>query len=139
MLNAFRVPLDAATALYLLDLPGYGYARVSQTERAGFRRLLTGVLARPHLAGAVWLLDLRHAPSALDRDMQDQLAARGARVLAAFTKADKLPRGQRLERARALRDTLALDEEQTVITSARTGEGILDLRDAIAGLVGDRA
>lgn len=139
MLNAFRVPLDTVTALYLLDLPGYGYARVSQTERAGFRRLLTGVLARPHLAGAVWLLDLRHAPSALDRDMQDQLAARGAPVLAAFTKADKLPRGQRLERARALRDTLALDEEQTVITSARTGEGIPDLRDAIAGLVGDRA
>lgn len=131
LLNVFRTP-----DYYVLDLPGYGYARVAKTERAGFRLLLAGVVERPRLAGAVWLLDMRHEPSTDDRDMQDLLAAENVRVLAALTKADKLPRGQRVERARALRETLGLDEEQMVITSALTGDGIPELREAVAGLLG---
>ena len=130
MLNVFRLP-----DFYFIDLPGYGYARVSQTERAAFRRLLAHVLERPRLAGAVWLLDLRHEPSADDRAMQDMLRGEAVPVLAALTKADKLPRGQRLERARALRETLQLDDDQMVVTSATTGDGVTELRDAIAALV----
>ena len=79
---------------------------------------------------------MRHEPSTDDRDMQDLLAAEHVRVLAALTKADKLPRGQRVERASALRDALGLDEEQMVITSALTGDGIPELREAVAGLLG---
>ena len=120
---------------YLLDLPGYGYARASRTERAGFRRLLDGVLARPRLAGVVWLLDIRHEPSADDRAMREAFAAAGTRVLAALTKHDKLPRGQRVRRAGALRAAVALDEDQIVSTSARAGEGITELREAIAALL----
>jgi GTP-binding protein len=138
LLNVFHVPRTTHHDFYILDLPGYGYARVSQTDRVGFRRLLAGVLERPRLAGAVWLLDLRHEPSADDRAMQDLLASQDVRVLAAFTKADKLPRGPRLARARALGATLALDEEQMVITSAQTGDGIPELREAIESLVGAR-
>lgn len=130
LLNVFRLP-----DCYVLDLPGYGYARVSQVERAGFRRLLADVLERPRLAGAVWLLDLRHEPSADDRAMQDLLSGGAVRVLAAFTKADKLPREQRLKRARALQESLHLDDDQVVTTSATTGDGIADLREAIAALV----
>ena len=128
-------PLPAPLSLYFLDLPGYGYARVSQTERAAFHRLLDGVLQRPRLAGAVWLLDLRRDPSADDHAMQDVLAAGGVRVLAAFTKADKLPRGQQRERAHALRVALHLDDEQTVSTSAKTGDGVAELREAIGELI----
>jgi GTP-binding protein EngB required for normal cell division len=57
-------------------------------------------------------------------------------VLAAFTKADKLPRGRRLERERTLRSALALDAEQSILTSARSGEGIGELREAVDELIG---
>ena len=121
-------------SLYLLDLPGYGYARAAKGERAGFARLLAGVLERPRLSGVVWLLDIRHDPSTDDAAMQDRLAAAGVPVLATLTKGDKLPRGQRLRRAAALRAVVGLDEDQVIVTSAHTGEGIPDLRDAVAAL-----
>jgi GTP-binding protein len=121
-------------ALYLLDLPGYGYARASKSERAQFALLVRHVLHRPRLAGIVWLLDARHEPSASDREMQDLLAAAGTGVLAAVTKGDKLPRGRQSEREAALRQALTLDLDQVVLTSARTGLGIPDLREAITAL-----
>lgn len=127
-------PLPPLRSLYFLDLPGYGYARASKTDRAAFTRLLRHALARARLGGVVWLLDVRHEPSAGDRDMQDRLAATATPVLAVFTKSDKLSRGRCAERAGALTATLALDEDQTLVTSARTGEGIPDLREAIVAL-----
>lgn len=130
MMNVFLVE-----NFYFLDLPGYGWARVSQVERAAFHLLLDGVLRRPRIAGAVWLLDLRRDPSPDDQAMQDLLSAGGVRVLAAFTKADKLPRGQQRDRARELRVALRLEDEQTVSTSAKTGDGVADLKEAIAELV----
>jgi GTP-binding protein len=128
-------PLPTSHSLYFLDLPGYGYARVSKTERAAFANLLRHVLVRPRLAGVVWLLDIRHEPSAGDRDMQDLLAGAHARVLAAATKSDKLSRTRRTEQALALRQTLGLDEEQLVVTSAQTKEGMDELREAVTALV----
>lgn len=123
-----------APTCHLLDLPGYGYARASKSERAGFRRLLAGVLRRPRLAGVVWLLDIRHDPSRDDQAMHEALAATGVPVLAALTKGDKLPRGQRARRRAALRQTLALADDQLVVTSARTRDGIAELRAAVAAL-----
>jgi len=131
-------PRTAHRAFYFLDLPGYGYARASHAERHAFRGLVTGALERPRLAGVVWLLDSRREPSADDRAMQELFGGRATRVLAALTKSDKLPRGLRLTRERELRETLALDADQLVVTSAREKEGIEDLRDAIAGLVQPR-
>lgn len=133
MLNVYAV----SGALYFLDLPGYGYARASKAERASLRRLVHHALARERLRGVVWLLDIRHEPSAEDRTMQDLFAAREIRVLAALTKGDKFPRGRRREREQALRVALVLPEDQTIVTSARTGEGIPELRDAIAGLIAE--
>jgi len=127
------------TAYYLLDLPGYGYARAGQVERAAFRGLITHTLERNGLAGVVWLLDVRRDPSEEDRGMQDRLAARGTRVLAAVTKSDKLPRAERLRREQAIRTALGLDDDQIVLTSARSREGIVELRQAVAELVRRRA
>jgi GTP-binding protein len=132
-LNVFEIPLPPS--LYLLDLPGYGYARASKGELTAFRGLLTHVVRRPRLAGVVWLLDIRRDPSPEDQAMQDTFAGAGTRVLAALTKSDKLPRGQRLARAAALRETLAVAADQLILTSARTGEGIPELREAVAGLI----
>lgn len=132
--NVFNV----ADTFYLVDLPGYGYARVSRAERQRFRRLIERYLtARDTLAGALWLLDARRDPSPDDRWMATMLTATGAPVLAAITKADKLPRGRRLARARAIVDSVGLPEDQCVVTSAETKEGVPQLRQAIEQLVAE--
>ena len=120
---------------YFLDLPGYGYARAGKAQRAAFRGLLKHALLREQLRGVVWLLDIRHLPSVDDRVMQDALAEGAMHVLAALTKGDKLSREQRRIRERDLRGELELPEDQVLVTSARTGEGIAELREAIAGLI----
>ena len=130
MLNVFEMD-----AYYLLDLPGYGYARASQTDRRAFRLLIRHALERPALAGVVWLLDIRRDPSEEDQAMQDLFAERGTRVLAAVTKSDTLGRAEKPPRERELRHALALDDDQLIVTSARKNEGIEELREAIRGLV----
>ena len=122
-------------AYYVLDLPGYGYARASQTDRRAFRLLITHVLERRRLAGVLWLLDIRREPSDDDRAMQELFAERKTPVLAALTKSDAVARAARTRRERELRSALELDEDQMIVTSAREKEGIEDLRDAIAGLI----
>jgi len=116
-------PVPLPPSLYLLDLPGYGYARASKGELTAFRGLLNHVVKRTRLVGVVWLLDIRRDPSVEDQAMQDAFAAGGTRVLAA------------LARAAALREALAVAADQMIITSARTGEGIPELREAVAALV----
>ena len=120
---------------YCLDLPGYGYARVGKAQRTAFRGLLKHTLRREWLRGVVWLLDIRHPPSVDDRAMQDVLVEGGTHVLAALTKGDKLTSAKRGARERELRDELGLPEDQVVVTSAKTGDGIVELRDAIEELV----
>jgi GTP-binding protein len=122
---------------YLVDLPGYGWARASRADRAGYARLLRAYVGeRRALAGIVWLLDLRHPPSPDDRAMGGLLGARRVPVLAALTKADAVPRGRRPARVRDILRELELGEDQCLVTSARTKEGIEDLRQSIDGLVG---
>ena len=127
---------DVDGRYYLVDLPGYGYARASQAERAAFHRLLEQYLtAREALAGVVWLLDIRHDPSPDDRAMGDLLAAREVPLVAALTKADKLPHGRRAGRRTEIAAALGIPEDQCITTSAKTKAGIADLRGSIKGLV----
>ncbi|HKA60508.1 MAG TPA: ribosome biogenesis GTP-binding protein YihA/YsxC [Gemmatimonadales bacterium] len=130
-LNVFRM----GTSYYFLDLPGYGYARIGKAQRAAFRGLLKHTLRREGLRGVVWLLDIRHAPSDEDWAMQESLAEAETHVLAALTKADKLSTAQRRAREHELRQELELPEDQIVVTSAKTGEGIMELKEAIGGLI----
>jgi GTP-binding protein len=129
--NVFRI----GDSHYFLDLPGYGYARAGKSQRAVFRGLVKHALRRERLTGVVWLLDIRHPPSADDRAIQEVLVEDETRVLAALTKGDKLTPTKRSTRERELRDDLGLPEDQMIVTSAKTGEGIADLREAIEGLV----
>jgi len=133
-LNVFLIP-GPLTPLYFLDLPGYGYARAGKAQRAAFRGLVKHALRRERLRGVVWLLDIRHALSADDQAMQDALADEATQVLAALTKGDKLSSAKRSTRERELREELGLPEDQVTVTSAKTGEGIADLKEAIAGLI----
>src|SRR5438105_4906125 len=130
-LNIFQI----GSSHYFLDLPGYGYARAGKEQRASFRRLLRYALERERLRGVVWLLDIRHPPSVDDRAMQDTLAEGEKHVLAALTKGDQLSHAPRRDRERERRDELGLPEDQVIVTSAKTGEGIADLRDAIEALI----
>src|SRR3989449_10668286 len=120
---------------YLLDLPGYGYAKASHTDRRAFRLLITHVLGRARLAGVLWLLDIRREPSDDDRAMQELFAERETPVLAALTKSDAVGRAARAHRERELRDALELGDDQVIVTSAREKLGIEELREAIGGLI----
>lgn len=131
-----EVPLPTNHAFYLLDLPGYGYARASQTDRRKFGLLIKHALKRPRLAGVVWLLDIRHEPSAEDMGIHEVFSAASTPILAALTKGDTLSRGRRLDRARALGAAVNLPTDQVIVTSARTKDGMPELREAIAALVG---
>lgn len=134
LLNAFRLP-----GFYLVDLPGYGFARAGKAARAGYRRLVTRYLGeRPSLAGVVWLLDVRHDPSRDDLEIQRLLIEGGRPVLAALTKSDKLTRTAGLARTRALAAALGLHEDQVQLTSAKSGQGIAELGQSILATVGGK-
>lgn len=127
LLNFYRLP-----GLYLVDLPGYGFARASKGARAGYRRLMTEYLRnRPSLAGVVWLLDIRHQPSTDDLEMQRLLVQSSRPVLAVFTKADKLTRSALPVRARELAEALGLQQDQVEITSSHSKLGIAELATSI--------
>jgi GTP-binding protein len=133
LLNAFRLP-----TFYLVDLPGYGFARAGKAARAGYRRLVTGYLRdRPGVAGVVWLLDVRHPPSRDDLEIQELLAGSGRPVLVALTKADKLTRSAQAARVRELATALGLQEDQVQLTSTRSRLGIADLAQSIVAATGD--
>jgi GTP-binding protein len=132
LLNAFRLP-----GFYLVDLPGYGFARASKSARLAYRALVNGYLMnRAELAGVVWLLDIRHQPSVDDLDMQQILIESGRPVLAALTKADKLTRSAQSSRARELAEAVELPGDQVHPTSARTRLGIAELAESIMAAIG---
>ena len=127
---------DVDNRFYLVDLPGYGYARASKSARAKFHRLITGYLeAECALAGTVWLLDLRRDPSAEDHRMGNLLADRGVPVLIACTKADKIGRSHRAARLAQIASAVAVPTEQCIMTGSAGSEGIEELREAIEGAV----
>lgn len=132
LLNAFRLP-----GLYLVDLPGYGFARAGKAARAEYRRLVDRYLReRPTLAGVVWLLDVRHPPSKDDLAMQVLLAESGRPVLVALTKADKLTRSAQAARVREMATALGVQEDQMQLTSSASRAGIADLAASILAAVG---
>jgi GTP-binding protein len=132
LLNVFRLP-----DFYLVDLPGYGFARAGKTARAGYRRLVTRYLGeRSRLSGVVWLLDLRHQPSKDDLEIQRLLIESQRPVLAALTKSDKLTRSLGQARARELTAALGLQENQVQLVSSKSRAGIAELGESILATVG---
>jgi GTP-binding protein len=121
---------------YLVDLPGYGFANVSKAERAGFSRLIKTYLSKRHdLIGIVWLLDIRRDPSREDLEIADMIVDRGMPALMAITKADKVTKTHRSRRLKAIAESLGVQEEQCLLSSAKTDEGIGDLVGSIETLV----
>jgi GTP-binding protein len=120
----------------LVDLPGYGYARISKERKAEWLPLIEGYLRRATaLRGVVQLLDVRHAASNDDLLMLDFLADVGVPTIVALTKIDKLRTNELPARMRELALQLQLDEEQMIPFSATTNVGRDDLASAVVSLV----
>jgi GTP-binding protein len=116
--------LDWGPGLRLVDLPGYGFARVSKAERAQWGRMVRGYLeARESLVMLLLVLDLRHPPRDTDLQLLEWARAAEIQLLVLFTKADKLSRNQAAVRRRALLEEARLEAGEALLFSARTGLG----------------
>lgn len=132
-INFFRVN----NGFVLVDLPGYGYARISKEKKSEWRPMIESYLRRTtQLRGIVLLLDIRREPSDDDRAMLDFLAEVEVPAIVALTKTDKLSKAAAREQAGVIARSLALEPEQIIPFSAQTGEGRVELLEAITMLVG---
>lgn len=110
---------------YFVDVPGYGYAKVSKTERAKWGQMLeTYLTQRDTLKAVLSVVDLRHAPSSEDVQMYEFLKYYELPVIVVATKADKIPRGKWNKHIKIVKDTLNFDEnDEFIMFSSETGEG----------------
>src|ERR1700716_748991 len=123
-INFFRVN----NTFVLVDLPGYGYARISKAKKAEWRPMIESYLRRStQLRGIVLLLDIRREPSDDDRAMLDFLAEMEVPTIVALTKKDKLTKAAAEKRTAEIARALALASEQVIPFSAHTGEGRVEL------------
>lgn len=126
-------------AFYFVDVPGYGFAKVSKLERASWGRMIeTYLMNREQLNGVVLIVDIRHQPTADDRMMMDFLKYYQIPTIVIATKADKISRGKRAKHLKQIKETLQLDKDVPLIPfSAKTGEGKDEAWQTISWLIGE--
>jgi len=118
--------------LYVVDLPGYGYAKVARRLRDQWGRELGAYLNQEErLAGVMTLIDVRHGPSALDLELQSFLVASGLNRLVVLTKGDKVGRSKRRQMQDQIQKQLGIPT-RPLVTSVTSGEGRRELLDAIS-------
>jgi GTP-binding protein len=123
---------------YMVDLPGYGFAKVSKSMQIGWRKLITQYLEeRSSLRCVVVIVDLRHPPKTQDIQLLNWLREKGIGSLPVYTKADKLS-GNEISKNAALLDAgFGISASRRIIFSAKSGLGNDALRDAIAAFMSD--
>ena len=111
--------------LYYVDLPGYGYAKVAQSEKEKWGKMIENYLHRSKMLRAVFLLvDIRHEPSANDRMMYDWMVYNGFRPVIIATKLDKINRSQIQKQVKLIRTGLGMEKEDLLFPfSAQTKQG----------------
>jgi GTP-binding protein len=109
----------------LVDLPGYGYAKVPRQVQAGWRSMVeTYLRERELLRGVVHIVDVRHPPTEQDQQLREWLLFEGVEVVTVATKADKLNRSQRSAHIREVRQTLAMPPDAPLLLfSSQNREG----------------
>lgn len=129
-LNYYRINDE----MYFVDVPGYGYAKVSKSEREAWGRMIESYLRqREELRLVIQLVDLRHPPTALDISMYEWLSHYDIPLCVVGTKADKLSRNLVAKHGRILRETLGMPKKSSlVLFSSETGEGRDELWRIIA-------
>jgi GTP-binding protein len=111
--------------LHFVDVPGYGYAKVSKTERAAWGKMIeTYFTRREQLRAAVQIVDLRHPPSKDDVMMYEFLKHHEIPCIIIATKADKIPKGKWQKHLKVVRETLDVDKnDRMILFSSETGLG----------------
>jgi GTP-binding protein len=129
-LNYYRINTD----LFFVDLPGYGYAKVSKTLREQWGKFIEQyLLEREELALLLLIIDLRHPPSKDDQAMYDWLKHGGVPICVVATKADKIPKGKWQKHLNVIRKELAFDpSDEIVLFSSETGLGKDELWQVIS-------
>lgn len=118
--------------LYFVDLPGYGFARVSRSEKERWRSLVGAYFSEPsRIALGILVVDARHKPTADDRLMANWFRETGRPFVVAANKADKLSAAELSPALSLIAGTLELDESSLLPFSARTGIS----REALLGIV----
>jgi len=112
-------------SLYFVDVPGYGYAKVSKKEREAWGKMIeTYFTKRKELLAVLLIVDLRHPPTADDVTMYDFLKHYELPCIVVATKADKIPRGKWDKHKKVAKETLNLDpRDEIVVFSSETGLG----------------
>ena len=120
-INFYRINQD----MYYVDLPGYGYAKVSVEVKAKWGKMIERYLKNSKALKCVFLLiDIRHEPSANDRLMYDWIVSNGYHPVIIATKLDKIKRSQTAKQVKLIRDTLGMEKEGVIIPfSAETKQG----------------
>ncbi len=139
-INFFRVDAMSAAEervdFFLVDLPGYGYAKVPQSVKKQWQDLLEWYLRNsPQLKGVVQLIDVRHEPNEADRTMIKYLFETEMPALFVLTKVDKLTRSARAAQVRSVVKSLGVDPDQVIEFSAVTGEGKDELLDTLESIL----
>jgi GTP-binding protein len=127
-INFYRIRAELAGEdddFFLVDLPGYGFARAPRPVREAWKPLIEAYLGRssPELLGVVQLIDARHDPTPEDLKMIDYLASIEVPTLIVLTKIDKLRNTEREKRTRVIVAQLGIEAEQVIPFSATSGEG----------------
>jgi GTP-binding protein len=129
-INYFALAQDR----YLVDLPGYGYAKVPVEVQSRWNQLLSTYLrSRAALRGLVVIMDVRHPLTPLDQQLLDWFAPTGKPVLVLLTKADKLTRQRGAAQLRAVRK--ALNQCEVILFSSVSGTGLEEARQFIEALL----
>jgi GTP-binding protein len=125
-------------ALYLVDLPGYGYARVPITVKASWKEMVEAYLnTRPNLKAVVLILDIRRDLSAGDKDLLEWLAQRKVPIILALTKADKMSKQQARTQAGRIAAACGMYAPLgPALFSSKTRQGRDELWKLITGLAG---
>jgi len=132
LINFFKIN----DSFRFVDLPGYGYAKVSQSLRATWGRMIeTYLVSRENLRGIVHIMDLRHPPSPEDINFWSWLKSENIRAIPVLTKADKLPRSKWDPLARAAGQSLGISEADFIIFSAQTKQGRNELLQILRELL----
>ncbi len=126
-------------ALYYVDLPGYGYAKVALAAKEKWGKMIERYLRQSPMLKMVFLLvDIRHEPSANDKSMYDWIVYNGYHPVIIATKLDKINRSQIQKQVKLLRQGLGMDKDGILIPfSAETKQGREEIWDLIEGVMAD--
>ncbi len=121
----------------IVDLPGYGFARISRSESEKWGKMMESYLEhRPNLIKVVQLVDIRHKPSAQDVQMYDYLKYYGLDGIVVATKADKISSNEKARNIKEIRNTLGMGKNDKIIpVSALKKTGDEELLDVLQALI----